>query len=251
LEAKLMLPTAPRAPLALALALVLAAPVALAGPEKAPPAQAAAAKSLSAPRGAALVAALKTKRLKRIEFKDITLKDLVAWLRVATGWNWAVNQVALAKADVDTAALTFSADFDDLSVATLLEVLLEAHGIALRVQDNIVWITSKADAQGRLVTRVYGISHITWTKVDFAAAEINLHPSDFTAQEFEPEKIVEDDPFNNGEAVAELLKEIVASGQWTNEGWEVRATNNHLVVRAPAAVHTAIPAALDTIASLK
>jgi hypothetical protein len=152
---------------------------------------------------------------------------------------------------VDASALTFSADFDDLAIATLLDVLFEPHGLALRVQDNLIWITSKADAQGKLLTRVYGISHITWTKIDFAAPEINLRPSDFSAEEVEPETVVEDDPFNNGEAVAELLKDIVASGEWTNEGWEIRATNNHLVVRAPAAVHQKIPAALDTIASLK
>lgn len=210
----------------------------------------AASPSLS-PRGAALVAALKTKRLKRIEFKDLSLKDLTTWLRIATGWNVLPNHAALAKAGIDATALSFSADFEDLSVATLLDVLLEPLEMAVRVHENLIFLTTKADAQGRLVTRVYGISHITWQKIDFIAPEVHLNPSGAISDEYEPEVIREDDPLATGEAVAELLKEIVAPGEWDSEGWSMRASNTYVVIRAPLAVHARIPVALDTISSLK
>jgi hypothetical protein len=221
----------------------------------APAAQAADPKPTAAvaiPRGAALEQAIKTKRIKNVVWKDLAFKDAVAWLRVATGWNFVVNQTALAKASVDTTAITFNAEFSDISLATLLEVLLEPHAMAVRIQDNLIWLTTKADAWGKLVTRLYGISHITWQKIDFAAPDIHLNPSGFTpTEEYEPEKLVEDDPLLSGDAVADLVKEIVAPGQWETDGWTIRATKQYLVIRAPEKVQAKVPRALATIASLK
>jgi hypothetical protein len=205
----------------------------------------------SIPRGAALVEALKTKRLKRVEFKELALKDLVTWMRTATGWNFVVNHSALTKADIDASALSFTADFEDLAVGTLLDVLLEPVGMALRVHDNIVFLTSKADALGRPITRLYGISHITWTKIDFIAPDMQLLPSNAPVEDYEPEVVDESDPLASGDAVVELVKDLVAAGQWETDGWSIRATNQYMVVRAPASVHALIPRALDTIASLK
>lgn len=208
-------------------------------------------KATSIPRGAALVEALKTTRLKRIEFKELSLKDLVTWVRTATGWNFVAEQAALARADIDATALSFTADFDDLAVGTLLDVLLEPVGMALRVHENIVFLTSKAAALGKPITRLYGISHITWTKIDFIAPDVQLLPSNASVEEYEPEVVDETDPLANGDAVAELVKELVAPGQWDTDGWSIRATNHHMIVRAPASVHALIPRALDTVASLK
>lgn len=208
--------------------------------------------AVSIPRGAALLEALKTKRVKNLKWTDMSLKDMVTWLRIATGWNFLVNQAEIAKANIDASALSFSVELADVSIATLLEVTLQPRGLAIRIQDNLVWITSKGDAQGKLVTRVYGISHITWQKIDFAAPEINLQPSGFTpATEYEPEKIVEDDPLTTGEAVADMVKEIVAPGEWETEGWAIKATKTYLTIRAPIAVHAKIPRAIATVASLK
>jgi hypothetical protein len=236
----------PLAALALAAALLSSgAPAAQAGDPKP-------SAAVSIPRGAALEQALKTKRLKKVVWKDLALKDAVTWLRVATGWNFVINHAALAKANVDTSAVVLTAEFDDIALSTLLDVLLEPHAMAVRIQDNLIWLTTRADAWGRLVTRLYGISHITWQKIDFAAPEINLSPSGFTpAVEYVPETLVEDDPLLSGDAVAELVKEIVEPGQWETEGWTIKATKHYLVIRAPAKVQAKIARALDTIASLK
>jgi hypothetical protein len=208
--------------------------------------------AVSSPRGAALLEALKTKRVKNVKWTAMSVKDMVTWLRVATGWNFIVNHAELAKANVDVANLAFDIELADVSVATLLDVTLEPHGIAVRVKDNLVWITSKADAQGKLVTRIYGISHITWQKVDFAAPDINLLPSGYTPpDEYVPETLVEDDPLLTGDAVADLVKEIVAPGEWETDGWAIKATKTYLSIRAPLAVHAKIPRALATVASLK
>ena len=138
------------------------------------------------------------------------------------------------------------------SPATLLNLVLEPHDLAAKVKGNVVYVTSRVDAMGKPVTRIYAISHITWTKIDFIAPDINLFPSNFTPiEEYESERVVENDPLNSGDAVAELLQDLVAPGQWDNDGWAIRATNRYLVIRAPSSVQAKIDRALAQIASLK
>jgi hypothetical protein len=201
----------------------------------------------------ALVTELKHQRLTRIEFKDSGLKDIVKWMRVATSKNILIKQAQLAKAGVEWEGLTWTVELEKVSAWNFLsEVICKPHGMALKVKGNIVFITSKGDSYGKPVTKLYGISHITWTKTDFIAPEINLQPSGFVGEEYEPEVVVEDDPLNSGDAVMELIKEIVLPAAWEeNDGWNIRATDRYLVIRAPLDVHRKIPRALAIIASMK
>lgn len=201
----------------------------------------------------ALAAALKKQRLTKIEFKENGLKEIVKWLRVATGKNILIKQAALAKAGVEWADLRWTVQLSRVTVWNFLsEVVCKPHGMAVKVKGNIVFITSKADSYGKALTKLYGISHITWTKTDFIGPEINLNPSGFVDEEYEPEVVREDDPLNNGDAVAELLKEILLPKGWeNNDDWTIRATDRYLVIRVPKSVHRLIPRALDKIASMK
>jgi hypothetical protein len=203
-------------------------------------------------RDVALAEALRTRRLHDVRFEETTLDGLVKWLRVATGVNVHVKTAALAKAGVDVSGLRFTATLDDVALETLLKLLLEPHGLAAKVEGNVLFVTTKADAAGKPVTRLHAISHITFTKIDFIAPAMDLRPSGYTpAEEYEPEKVVENDPLNTGEAVVELVKEIVAPGEWDTEGWSIRGTDSYLVVRAPARIQALVSRALHVIAALK
>ena len=68
-------------------------------------------------RDHAIVQAMKTKRVGKVDFKEKSLKDFATWLRVVTGWNVLVSQTALAKASIDPAAVTFSVELDNVTVA--------------------------------------------------------------------------------------------------------------------------------------
>ena len=201
----------------------------------------------------ALVRTLKKQRLQKVQFKETDLKGVVKWLRVATGKNIVIKSVALAKADIDWEDIRYTVQLEDVKVWTFMEeIVAKPHGMALKVKGNIVFLTSKADSYGKPVTKLYAISHITWTKTDFYGPSINLNPSGFVDEEYEPEKVVEDDPLNNGDAVAELLKELLLPAKWeSNDDWAVRATDRYLVVRAPKAVHNLVPRTLDKIAAMK
>ena len=229
-------------------ALLVAALAALALPLFAAPS----AQAGSRARAAALVRKIESRRIKNAKFEDATLPQFVQWVRVATGENVVIRRLALAKAGIEIDDIRITLVFEDVTIATLLRTALEGYGLSVVVKGNVIYVTTRADALGKPVTRLYSISHITWTKVDFIAPEINLRPSDYSApEEYEPEVIIEDDPLSSGDAVAELLQEIVAPGDWDTEGWGIRATNRYLVVRAPKSVQAKINRALHVIASLK
>ena len=201
----------------------------------------------------ALVRSLKKQRLSQVAFKETNLKGIVKWLRVATSKNIIIKRAALAKAGIEWEDISYTVQLKDVSVWTFMDTILtKPYEMGLQVKGNIVFITSKMDTYGKPVTKMYGISYITYTKTDFHGPEINLNPSGFTEDEYEPEKIVEDDPLNNGDAVAELLREILMPKGWEqNEDWTIRATDRYLVIRAPKAVHALVPRALGKIAAMK
>lgn len=203
--------------------------------------------------GAALLRALERQRLSEVRFQDASLDGVVRWLRVATGQNIVVKTAVLAKADVDLEALRFNVELADISVANLLRVILQPHGLTAVVKQNIIFITTIQDSYGRPLTRMYGIAHITWQKTDFPAPSLDLRPSNFIpTEEYEPEVPVEDDPLTDAEAVIELLKQMVEPEGWAaNDDWTISGTRRYLLVRAPASVHRKIPRALAEIASMK
>jgi hypothetical protein len=229
--------------LALALAGLLLLPAfVFAGPAEAAPGA----------RGAGLARALEARRINQVTFDAAPLPDVVRWLRVATGYNIVIRQAALLKAGIDPADVTTTLTLADVSAATVLRLVLEPHGLGFVVKDNLILITTRQDALGRPVTGLYAISHLTWTKTDFFAPDINLRPSDFVpAEEYEPERIDESDPLTTGDAVAELVRELVRPGDWDSEGWSIRATDRYLVIRAPREVHARIPGILARIAAMK
>ena len=201
----------------------------------------------------ALVRTLKKQRLSKVKFKETDLQGVVKWLRIATGKNIVIKTVALAKADVEWKDIRYSVELEKVAVWTFMEeIIAKPHGMALKVKGNIVFLTSKADSYGKPVTRMYGISHITYTKTDFFGPNINLNPSGFTDEEYEPERVVEDDPLNNGDAVAELVKELLLPKAWEeNDNWNIKATDRYLVIRAPKNVQNLIPRTLAKIATMK
>jgi hypothetical protein len=204
-------------------------------------------------RAAALVKRLKGQRLASITFEKADLETVVKWLRVATASNIVLKRAALAKAGIEWQDIEITVELSDVRAWTFVkDVLLEPHGMAPKVTGNILFITSKADTYEKPVTRLYGISHITWRKVDFIGPTINLNPSGLVEDEYLPEVVDEDDLLADGDAVAGLLKELVVPQAWdAHDDWAIRATERYLVIRAPLAVHALVPRALAKIAALK
>lgn len=200
---------------------------------------------------AALEAAVRAKRVPQVRFADTSLTDAAKWLQVATGWNFVVKTAVIEKAGIDLSSVRYKLELDDVTVAGLLRVMLEPHGLVWQVKGNIVHLTTKADAQGRPVLVLYPISHLTWTKTNFRGPDIDLHPSGFTvSDDAAEEEEDESDPFRDPQHVADLVKEMV-DATWTEEGWSITATKQWLMVKAPRAVHRQVARALEQMAALK
>jgi hypothetical protein len=203
-----------------------------------------------AERAAALAQALRTKRVKNVKFDGAKLDEVVKWLRVATGFNYVVKRDVLAKAGIDPEQVTTKLELSDVTISTLLVLVLEPHGLVTKVEGNVVFVTTKADALGKPVVVLHPISHITWQKTDFHGRKLDLHPSDYTPEE-EPEEVpVEDDPLTDPAYVVELVKQLV-DAPWETEGWAISATKTVLTCRAPRVVQVRVARALEVVASLK
>jgi AP-1 complex subunit sigma 1/2 len=205
---------------------------------------------------ASLIAALSSRRVRNVSFQDASLDTVVRWLRVATGFNFHVKAHALEKAGIDPSALTFTVTLEDVTIRDLMATLFEPVGVHALVKDNIVFLTSRAEAAGKPVTRLYTVSHLTWTKYDFVGPDMNLHPSNFTPEEYTPEVPVENDPLTSGQAVADLVKEILGDDGWDptladEGGWSLKATQTYMIVRAPLSVQAKVQHALRVVAALK
>ena len=133
-------------------------------------------------------------------------------------------------------------------VASLLELVLPPNGLAAVVRGNIVHVTTKADALGPPVARLYPITHLTWRLTDFIAPSLDLHPSGWTGSEEEAEVVREDGL--DAEGIAALVREQVTA-DWSQEGWGITANARFLVVRAPRSVHVQVAAALARIEAFR
>ncbi len=203
-----------------------------------------------AARAAALAQAVKTRKVKNVKFENASLDDLLKWLKVATSFNYVVKRDVLQKANVEIDSVKATLVLDDVTIATILDLVLEPHGLVWACEGNIVFVTTKADALGKPVFAIYPISHITWQKVDFHGPRIDLTPSDYKPEEDPEEVPVEDDPLTNPDYVVELVKQMVDE-PWDTEGWSLKATKTILTCRAPRPVQAEVAKAISVIAALK
>jgi hypothetical protein len=201
-------------------------------------------------RAATLVGGLASRRVRDVKFDAAPVADVVGWLRVATGWNFVIRHHVIAKAGIDLDTIRTTIDLDDVTVGVVLEIVFGPHGLVAKAEGNIVFITTKADAQGPPVFVLIPISHLTWQKTDFHGPDIDLYPSDFTPPERVDESPVEDDPFLDPQHIADLVKEMV-DAPWDTEGWSLRGTKQFLMVRAPRPVLRRVLDAVERMAALK
>jgi hypothetical protein len=230
--------------LALACA-VLVATVTLAGAGGVP----ASAAPGDAAREAALRAALETKRLAEVSFQVTKLEDVLKYLRIATGLNFAIKRLPVQKAGIDVDMVTATITLEDVSVSTLLGLVLDPHGLVAKPVGNVVMITTLADALGPPVLVLYPITQLTWTKTDFHGPTLDLTPSGFVEPE-EPEKAVEDDPMTDPSHIVDLVKQMVTA-PWDTEGWTITATKQLLSVKAPRSVQHDVARAVRMLEALK
>jgi hypothetical protein len=135
---------------------------------------------------------------KSLEGKDQTLFDALAQLLKSQPVDLAYDQVALRDAAVDVTALNVDGDFKDITLRSLLKLLLSQHNLTYVIQDEVLLITTKDKANTTLRTRVYPVN-------DLLKVSPNEDPSS-------------DEVIVGISSLLEMIKNTIAAQTWAQVG---------------------------------
>lgn len=129
-------------------------------------------------RAAVNTRALMDQILPQTTMNDLPLKDAITYLRSVTGANIFVNWNVLQNAGISKLT-PVSLTLQDVSARKTLSLILEEVSpqtpLIYYVHDNVLMITTRSDANRRMVTRVYPVGDLVMTVPNFTnAPQFNL-----------------------------------------------------------------------------
>ncbi|MHC4954589.1 MAG: hypothetical protein ACYTGZ_11940 [Planctomycetota bacterium] len=194
-----------------------------------------AAPSTAGPSSARqLVNTLQQRRIS-VKFDAASLDDVVKYVHAATGINIVVRKHKIAADGGDADAIEISLKVRNVTVLDFLKLAFEPQDLGLAVRNNVLLITSKKDARGKPVLRMYDVSHLLVQIRDFPAPDINVYPSSFEPPEAPEPEIHQ--AVESSEEIAELIRNFVGQGTWEDEGVALHVFRRHLFVRTYPKVH--------------
>lgn len=116
--------------------------------------------------------------LPQATMNDLPLKDAITYLRSVTGANVFVNWNALQNAGISKLT-PVSLTLQNVSARKILSLVLEQvspqTALVFYTHDNVLMITTRSDANRRLVTRVYPVGDLVMSVPNFTnAPQFNL-----------------------------------------------------------------------------
>lgn len=98
-------------------------------------------------------------RRASVDWKKTPLRDVVAFIRRRTRANVLPDRLALNDANVHGDTLV-SLVAEDISLRSILQLVLRQLDLAWTVSDEVVWITTPEQAESRLTTRLYPVGDL-------------------------------------------------------------------------------------------
>lgn len=181
-----------------------------------------------------ILRALKKTRVS-VSFQDAALADVVRFFATATGVNVMISPALQVKKD-ELPKITLR--LADVTAQTALRALLDLSGLGAVVRHGVLMITTKEDARGQPVLRLYYIADLTLKLRDFAAPELGLRTENRGVPppvETAPRE-VRWDP----ESLTDLITKNCGAGTWERPGITISATPRVLIVRQYADVQREI-----------
>jgi len=215
------------------------------------PAKEAAAKAVPKPgpggraeKADEIINLLRSRRLT-VKFEKATIDEFVNHLRAATGINIFVYKTRMTKDGVDPEGIQIDLDVKNVSAGELLKLAFAGVDVGFRIQGNILIITSKKDARGKPVLRIYSVAHLLVPIRDFPGQDMNVYPSNYEPPEPPEAEVVQ--TYESSEELAELVRQFTGQGTWEDEGVRITVFRNHLFIRTYPAVHDQIQRFLDEL----
>jgi hypothetical protein len=178
-------------------------------------------------------AARKLETLKvTVDFDNVKLPEAIDYLRDVTG----LNLVLLPKAMEKDAESNIRLKVKDLSVKSVLKLLLSSRGLTASYRDGALVILPKEDLQSSTTMRIFDVRALQVKIQDFAGPRVELVAKSskpdvgiFTVEE--PKPVIED------EFLITMVKTSTGSGSWdSNPNAAVELHNGQLVVTQTPAV---------------
>jgi hypothetical protein len=189
-------------------------------------------------RAAQSIANLLRSRRLTCKLEKVTLDEFVDYVRAATGINIFVHKGRLAKDGVAADAIEIDLDVKDVACGDVLKLAFAGVDLGFRIQGNVLVITSKKDARGKPVLRVYSVAHLLVPIRDFPGPDMNIYPSNFEPPEPPEPEVVQ--TYDSSEQLAELIRTFTGEGTWEDEDVRITVFRHHLFIRTYPGVHAEI-----------
>jgi hypothetical protein len=180
---------------------------------------------------------LQTRRLT-VQLESATLDQFVKYLRTAGGVNIVVKRKQIEKDGGDPDGIEIDLSLENVRMIDAIKIALEAHELGYAIKGNVFIITSKKDARGKPLLRIYSVAHLLVPIRDFPAPDVNIYPSSYEPPE-PPEPEIQR-TFESSEELAELVRQFTGKDTWEDEGISITVFRNHLFIRTYPGVHAEV-----------
>lgn len=166
-----------------------------------------------------------------VDFEDVKLPDAVDYLRDVTGLNLVLLPKAMDK-DVDS---KIRLKVKELSVKSVLKLLLSSRGLTATYRDGAIVILPKEDLQDSTAMRMFDVRSMLVKLQDHPGPKVELTtpgskgtgggPAGFVIDLTEPKPPPVDEDF-----MIQLIKENTGSGAWDSNTKAAISLNNGILV---------------------
>ena len=116
---------------------------------------------------------------------------------------------------------------------------------------GILQVTTKEDARGKPVLRIYSIADLTFKLRDFPGPDLQLKPSGSQFELMEEEIADREDPFEDPQFIIDIIQANVDPESWDQDDVSITSTRNALIVKQSPSVHRKIARLLILLRAAK
>jgi hypothetical protein len=162
-----------------------------------------------------------------VQFKDTPFTEAVDHIRRLAGFNVIVSPVLQNKGVDGIRPLTLS--LRDVTLKQVTDLVAQLSGTKLKYADAILQFTTREDARGKPVLRIYSIGDVTMPLRNFPGPDLNLRPSNSDFED-EPESEVPG-AWSDPQKVVDMIPKLCGEETWTDADVSISADQNKLIVR--------------------
>ena len=186
--------------------------------------------------------------LVNIDFREMGLDEALKHISRFTGVNLLISPKL--RNEIDPADLTITLTLSKISAREALRIILEFKNLGIVFRHGVLMITTREDARGKPVLRIYDIASLTFPIRDFPGPDLQLRPSGTVFDEDEDTN-QRDDPFTDPQFIVDIITGNVDSDSWDADGVSIQASGKLLLVRQSPTTHVKIARLLAMLRAYK